>query len=136
VKVDVLWQEERRQFNRKLVLLVHVLAAFLTAMIYFSDLDLQRFQYWRRLSGITALWIAAPSLLPYIISAVHSWRTATYDRLRVAAFLLVLIAGTLGGCCAMLGAFGLSLDRSDLLWVFVVQAIVYFWSAEFLFDVD
>jgi len=36
----------------------------------------------------------------------------------------------------MLGAFGLSMDTSSLLRVFVVQAAVYFFSAEFLFDVD
>jgi hypothetical protein len=135
-KVDVLREEERRQFNRKLVLLVHVLAAFFTALIYISDVDLQRFPYWRRTSGIAALWIAAPPLLPYLISAIHSWRRATYDRLLVAAFLLVLIAGTFGACSAILGAFGLSLDRSGFLWLFAIEAIVYFWSAEFLFDVD
>ena len=78
--------------------------------------------------------IAAPSLLPYVFSAVHSWRIATYDRLRVGAFLLVLIAGTFGACSAILKAFGLSFDRAAILWVFAIQALVYFWSAEFLFD--
>lgn len=136
-KVDtVLRQDERRRFNRKLVLLIHILAAFCTALIYLGDVDLQRFPYWRRTSAIAALWIAAPPLLPYLISAVHSWRTATYDRLRVAAFLLVLIAGAVGACSAILGAFGLSLDRTGLLWLFAIQALAYFWSAEFLFNVD
>jgi hypothetical protein len=36
----------------------------------------------------------------------------------------------------MLGAFGLPMDRSSLFFVFVVQAGVYFLSADFLFDVD
>lgn len=135
-KADVLREEERRQFNRKLVLLIHVLAAFLTVFIYLSGVDLQRFAYWRRSSGAAAILIAAPALLPYLISGIHSWRRATYDRLRVAAFLLVLIAGTFGACSAILGAFGRSLDRADILWVFCIEALVYFWSAEFLFDVD
>ena len=133
---DALKKEERRRFNRKLVLLVHVLAAFFTALIYFSDLDLRGFHYWGRTAGTTALLIAAPPLLPYIISAVHSWRMATYDRLRVAAFLLVLVAGAFGTGCVPLGAFDLTVGRFELLEIFMLQAGVYFLSAEFLFDVD
>jgi hypothetical protein len=75
-------------------------------------------------------------LLPYIISAVHSWRTATYDRLRVAMLLLVLILGAFGTGFAIVGAFGLSVDRSEMFWTFAIQAAVYFFAAEFLFDVD
>jgi len=135
-KPDPLAREERRQFNRKLVLLVHVVAAIVTATIYLSDVDLPRIQYWHRSAGTTTLWIAAPALLPYIISAEHFWRTATYNRVRVAAFLAVLIAGAFATCCAILGAFGLSIDRYGLLWTFAIQAAVYFFSAEFLFDVD
>jgi len=85
---------------------------------------------------MAVLALAAPPLLPYLISAVHSWRRATYNRKRVAAFLFVLIAGTFSKCCAMLGAFNLSVDRYSLVWMCAIEAIVYFWSAEFLFDVD
>ena len=134
--VDAIQQVERRQFNRKLVLLFHAMAAVLTVFMYLSTLNLQHIAYWRRGSGTAILLITAPALLPYVISAVHSWRLATYDRLRVALFLLVFILGAGGADCAMLGAFGLSMDTSSLLRVFVVQAAVYFFSAEFLFDVD
>jgi hypothetical protein len=135
-KPDILQQEERRQAHRKLLLLIHSLAAFFTALVYLSELDLGWLHYWRRGAGVTVLSIALPPLLPYIISAVHSWRTATYNRLRTTAFLLILIMGAIGVFCAILGTNGMSLDRSALLWVFAIQAAVYFFSAEFLFDVD
>jgi hypothetical protein len=129
-------QDHRRNFNRKLVLFFHVLAASFTALIYLSQVNLARFQYWRRGASLNVLLIAAPPLLPYFISAVHSWRTATYDRLRVSLFLLVLSLGAFGVGCALVGAFGLSVDSSTLLWTFAIQAAVYFFAAEFLFDVD
>ena len=36
----------------------------------------------------------------------------------------------------MVGALGLSEDASNLLWIFLSQGMVYFFAAEFLFDVD
>jgi hypothetical protein len=135
-KLDVLNQEERRHFNRKLMLLSHILLGIFTAMIYLSELDLGNFPYWQRRAGLMSLLVAAPPLLPYVISAVHSWRTATYDRLRVALFMLVLVLGSFGTGCAIVGAFGLRLDHTTLLWAFAIQALVYFFTAEFLFDVD
>ena len=134
--VDAIKQAQQRQFNRKLILLVHASAAFFTVLMYLSTLNLHRFAYWSRGAGTATLWIAAPALLPYVISAVHSWRRATYERLRVALFLFVFMLGAVGVGCAMLGAFGLPMDNSGLLWVFAFQAAVYFFSAEFLFDVD
>ena len=134
--VDAIQQVERRQFNRKLVLLFHALAACVSVFMYLSMLSLQRFAYWHRGAGPEILLITAPALLPYLISAVHSWRLATYDRLRVALFLCIFILGAVGADCAMLGAFGLSVDTSGLLKVFAFQAGAYFFSAEFLFDVE
>jgi hypothetical protein len=56
--------------------------------------------------------------------------------LRVSLFLLVLVFGAFGVGCALVGAFGLTVDNSTLLWTFAIQAAVYFFAAEFLFDVD
>jgi hypothetical protein len=86
--------------------------------------------------GIRSILVAFPALLPYIVSAIHSWRTATDNRLRVAAFLAILMAGAFGVICAIVGAFGLSVNGADLFWIFAIQAAAYFFSAEFLFDVD
>jgi hypothetical protein len=134
--VDVLKQEDQRLFNRKLVLLVHVVAASFTAVLYLNQLNFTRLHYWNRGVGAGVIFAAAPALLPYLISGVHSWRTATYNRLRVAAFLVILLLGAGAACSAIVGILGLSLDRSDLFWLFAVQAAVYFISAEFLFDVE
>lgn len=135
-QLDVLEQEGRRQFNRKLLLFIHAIVAFSTAVLYLGDLDLHRFHYWRRGAGATSILLAAPPLLPYVISAVHSWRTATYSRPRAMAFLIILVAGAFGVMCALMGAFGFSVDGASLLWIFAIQAAVYFFSAEFLFNVD
>jgi hypothetical protein len=135
-KFDILAQEQQRQFHRKLLLFVHAIAAFLTAAPYLSTLDLRRFHYWSRGAGVASILLAAPPLLPYIISAVHSWRTAPYSRSRVTAFLAILVTGAFGVICAIVGGFGLSVDGTGLLWIFATQAAIYFFSAEFLFDVD
>ena len=135
-KLNILKQEERRQFNRKLIALIHAVVAFITAIIYLNELNFGRLQYSRRGAGVAVLILAAPALIPYIISAVHSWKTATYNRIRVAAFILVFVAGAIATCGSIVGALGSSLQGTDLLWVFAVQAALYFWSAEFLFDVD
>jgi hypothetical protein len=134
-KFDILAQERQRQFHRKLLLFVHAIAAFSTAALYLSSLNLGRFHYWRRGAGVASILLAAPPLLPYIISAVHSWRTAPYSRSRVTAFLAILVTGAFGVICAVVGGFGLSVDGTGLLWIFAIQAAIYFFSAEFLFDV-
>jgi hypothetical protein len=136
VKLNIVKQEERRQFNRKLIVLIHAVAAFVTAIIYLDELNLGRLQYSRRGTSVAVLILAAPPLIPYAISAVHSWRTATYNRIRVAAFIFVFIAGAIVTCGTIVGALGISLQGTDLLWVFAMQAVLYFFSAEFLFDVD
>jgi hypothetical protein len=135
-RIDILAQEQRRQFHRKLLLFGHAVAAFSTAAIYLSNLELGRFHYWSRGAGVASLLLAAPPLFPYAISAVHSWRTAPYSRPRVIAFLAILATGAFGVSCAIVGGFGLSVDGTGLLWIFAIQAAIYFFSAEFLFDVD
>jgi hypothetical protein len=135
-KFDILAQEQQRQFHRKLLLFVHAIAAFSTAALYLSSLDLGRFHYWSRGAGVASILLAAPPLLPYIISAVHSWRTAPHSRPRVSVFLAILVAGTFGVICVIAGWFDLSVDGTALLWIFAIQAAIYFFSAEFLFDVD
>jgi hypothetical protein len=135
-KTDIFAQEQQRQFHRKLLLFVHAIAAFWTAALYLSNLNLAWFHYWNRGAGVASILLAGPPLLPYVISAVHSWRTAPYSRLRMAAFLSILVAGAFGVICALVGGFGLSVNGTDLLWMFAIQAAIYFFSAEFLFDVD
>src|SRR6201999_762059 len=88
-------RSERRLFNRKLVLFVHVLAAFFTALVYLNRLDLSHIAYWSRGAGLTTLLLSAPAALPYVVSAVHAWRTMTCDRLRVFLFLVVFLLGVL-----------------------------------------
>jgi ABC-type transport system involved in cytochrome c biogenesis permease component len=97
---------ERRLFNQRLVLAFHCVAALSTAFVYLSQLHLHRFPYWSRV-GFALSFLLIPPLLPYVISGVHAWRNMTEDRLRVALFLLVLVAGTVGVCSALFGAFGL-----------------------------
>jgi hypothetical protein len=133
---DTLEQVRRRQLHRRLLLFVHAIAAFATVILFMSRVNLAGFHYWRRGAGTASLLLASPSLLPYVISVIHSWRTATYGRLRTAAYLAILVAGTFAVMCAIVGAFGLSITGKDLFWVFAAQAALYFFSAEFLFDQD
>jgi hypothetical protein len=70
IKLEVLRYEERREFNRRMVLLVHALAGCFTAFIYLSQVNLPRFQYSQR-RGLAVLLVLAPP-----VAALHHLRSA------------------------------------------------------------
>lgn len=127
-------QERRCKANRRLVLWFQAMAAFFTAMIYLNQVTLTHFPFMIRSAGLLLIFVAAPPILPYAISAVHTWHLAMYSRIRVAIFLLVVVAGAYGVCGALLGPLDLAPDTHSLLGVFAVQALIYLGSAALLFD--
>ncbi len=126
---------ERLVFNRKLVVFAHALLAFLSALVFLANVNLSGFPYSRSRSGLYLVLALAPPIVPYLISGVYSWRVATFSRIRVLLFLLVLVLGSVLMGLEFMDAFGTGVDRSTLLLMLVVQCGAYLWAAEWILHV-
>jgi hypothetical protein len=124
---------------RRLVLLTHGVIGLATG-VALDTLINQRFFYTREDVGLQAFLIVAAPVALYVWSAMYSWnlmyswRFASNKRMRVVLFITVLIIG-----CAMTSSLiaGVgSLSGGELFTACVVQAIVNFYAAGFLLDVE
>lgn len=126
---------DRFVFNRKLLVFAHILVGFCAAFWYLSHIDFSHFAYWRRGAGTAVIMIAAPAILPYLISAVYSWRVVTDRRLGVWAFLVVLIAGAVLVNLLILGLLGIDVREVGTLQTAALQTGLYVWAAELLLHI-
>jgi hypothetical protein len=126
---------ERLVFNRKLLVFAHILVGFFSAVVYLSRVDLAGFPYWRSRAGLGIIFIAAPAIVPYAISAVYSWRVATHRRLGVWLFLIVLVAVSVLMGLIFSGILGIDVRGIEWLFTAAAQAGVYVWAAELLLHV-
>jgi hypothetical protein len=127
---------DRFVFNRKLLLFCHIIMGCFAAFLYLSRVDFSSFQYWRPRASLGVVFIAAPPLIPYVISGVRSWQLVSHCRMRVWLFIAVLVAGTILMGLLFGGAFEEKLDGGMLLGAIAIQSCIYFWAAEHLLEVD
>jgi hypothetical protein len=128
-------QYERLVIHRKLLAWIHVVLAFIVALVYLTQLDLSHFAYWRLGFGMGIILMLVPPLFPYLLSAIHSRRVVTVDRIRLAWFILVLLLGSVLMGLLLLGVFG-SVGKVTLLVLFGCQTFIYMWAAEGLLHVE
>jgi hypothetical protein len=126
---------ERLVFHRRLLVWTHVVLALIVALIFLNSIDFSHFAYWRRGFGVVLSFVLVPPLLPYLISGIYSGNRVTQDRIRLAAFLLVLVLGSAVMGASLLGAFG-SVGRITVLVLFGAQTIIYVVTAELLLHVE
>ena len=126
---------------RRVVLWSHAVLALLSLLVFLNGLDLSHFAWWGRRASIALVSMGTPVLLPYAISAGHCWHLYTWQgsgpsRLRVAAFIVLLIIGAVAVDALLLGAFGypdgFGLFFAELL---VAQTWGYLWGAEGILEV-
>jgi len=129
-------RHKRQVFNRKLLVFVHVLVGFLSAVFYLSQIDLVSFPYWRSRAGLGVIFIAMPAIVPYAVSAVYSWRVATHLRLGVWLFLVVLVMVSVLVGLLFSGAFEINIHGPEWLFTVAGQAGLYVWAAELLLHVE
>lgn len=127
--------DERLLFNRKLLTFAHVMVGLLSAFWYFAQIDRGHYPYWHSRVGLAAVAIVAPAVVPYVVSGVYAWRVATHRRLRVLAFLMVLIAGAILMGMLFSGALGIRFNAVEWLATATTQAFGYVWAAELLLHV-
>jgi hypothetical protein len=87
-----------RLFLRRWLIWCHLIVGSVAFFIYLTTIDFTHFNYWSRGAGTALIFVAAPVLLPYLISAIRCWHLYTWQmdgpsRIRVAAFMVVLVAG-------------------------------------------
>jgi hypothetical protein len=131
--------EAQRALHRKLLLGIHAAIAVMLALVYLSGMDLKRFPYWRRGTGLTFFLMALPAWLPYAISAAYSAKVVTYVRLRIAAFVAILLGGAVLQVAVFLHTLVLDDTRSDfsnVVWLVLELTVAYIWAGKFILDVD
>ena len=120
---------ERLVIHRRLLAWVHAALGSITAVVYLSQIDFRRLAYWRIGAGFGTLFIIALPVFPYILSAVHSRRVVTPNRIRLAIFIMAVATGCALMALLLVGVFG-PVSRLALLLLFFVQAFAYIWAAE------
>jgi len=128
-------QYERIVIHRRLLAWTHTVLAFIVALVYLSQIDFSHFAYWRLGSGLGITFMLGPPLFPYVLSAIHSRKVVTDDRVRLAGFILVLIVGSVLMGLLLRGAFG-SVGKVTVLFLFGLQTFMYMWAAELLLHVE
>jgi hypothetical protein len=123
--------------RRRIVMWGHFAVGFISLFIYLIAINLPQFA-WRSSGAGTAL-LGIAVLLPYVISAGHcsrmyTWQVSGPSRLRVAAFVALLVTTAAVVNSLMLGVFG-HVDGLTLFELLVVQGGGYIWGAEWILNV-
>ena len=126
---------ERLVFNRRLLVVAHVLVGLFATFWYLSHIDFSHFLYWRRGASLAVIFISAPATLPYLVSAVYSWRVVTDRRPGVWVFLMVLVAGAVLVNLLVSGRLGIDVREVGMLQAAGLQTAAYVWAAEMLLHV-
>jgi hypothetical protein len=134
------WLEKKRHAqDRKILLWAHAVMGGATLALYLYHITLPVSGTLMPGAGLSETLIAAPVLLPYVVSAVYSWRlySAPYvihNRVRLALFIVVLtVGGVLMGYLFV--APPTEFERTDLIPALSVQGLAYVWGAERLLNV-
>jgi len=115
----------------------HFAVALVTLFVYLIGINLVHFAWLSTRAGTALLGIAV--LLPYATSAgrcprMYTWQGSGPSRLRVAAFIALLITGAAVVNSVLLGVFG-HVDGLTLFVLLVAQSAGYLWGAEWILNV-
>lgn len=126
---------DRFVFNRRLLLVAHIMVGVLAAFWYLNHIDLSHYPYWRRNASFAVIFISAPATLPYLVSAIYSWRVVTHRSLGVWVFLVVLSAGAVLMSLLVSNRLGIDFHEAGILQTAALQCGLYVWAAEMLLHV-
>src|SRR5579862_7801743 len=105
------WLEKRRHAeDRKILLWAHVLAGGATLALYLNQINLPAAASFAPGAGVAEMLIAAPAVLPYVMSATYSLRLYSEPyvirkRVRLALFVAALTIGALLVDCFLFVAY-------------------------------
>ena len=117
----------------------HFVVGFVSLFVYLSQIDFTHLAYWRRGASTLLILRGAPVLLPYVASATTCWRMYTWQgrgpgRLRVLAFMSLLVAGAAFVDAVLLGYFG-QVENLLVFEMLLLQGAGYVWGGSWILDV-
>jgi hypothetical protein len=126
----------RLSVNRRLILWTHAGLAAILAFTQLSHLNLAGSHYWGRGFDIFVLTRVASAWVPYAISAVYAAKVITYIRVRVWAFLAVLLIGATAQELYFLGVIRIDQSAPEAFLSLAGLSAAYVWAAELIMHVD
>lgn len=116
----------------------HAVVAVIAVVVYISQINLSHFPWWTR-AGNGTLLLGTPVLVPYLISARHCWQLYTWQvdgpgRIRVVAFLSVLLTGAVAVNIVLVAAHS-EISVKEFLTALVYQTVAYVGIGDLILDV-
>lgn len=127
---------DRLTANRRLLLGVYAGLGFVSALVYLSQVNVSLVAISGSRSGVGAILIALPAILPYVLSGVYAWRLVSERRLGLYLFLATTIIGTVVANLVIIGTFDIPMTTATVFWYALVQTAVYGLAAEFLLGIE
>ena len=105
-------------------------------MVYLSQVNVSLVAISGSRSGVGAVLIALPAILPYVLSGVYAWRLVSERRLGLYLFLATTVIGTVVANLVITGTFDIPMTTATVFWYALVQTAVYGLAAEFLLGIE
>lgn len=127
---------DRLTANRRLLLGVYAGLGIVSALVYLSQVNVSLVAISGSRSGVGAVLIALPAILPYVLSGVYAWRLVSERRLGLYLFLATMVIGTVVANLVITGTFDIPMTTATVFWYALVQTAVYGLAAEFLLGIE
>jgi hypothetical protein len=122
--------------NRRLLLGIYAGLGFVSALVYLGQVNVSLVAISGSRSGVGAVLIALPAILPYVLSGVYAWRLVSERRLGLYLFLATTVIGTVVANLVITGTFDIPMTTATVFWYALVQTAVYGLAAEFLLGIE
>jgi len=127
---------DRLTANRRLLLGIYAGLGFVSALVYLGQVNVSLVAISGSRSGVGAVLIALPAILPYVLSGVYAWRLVSERRLGLYLFLATTVIGTVVANLVITGTFDIPMTTATVFWYALVQTAVYGLAAEFLLGIE
>lgn len=122
--------------NRRLLLGVYAGLGLVSTLVYLNQVNVSLIAISGSRSGVGAILIALPAILPYVLSGAYAWRLVSERRLGLYLFLATTVIGTVVANLVITGTFDISMTTATVFWYALVQTAVYGVAAEFLLGIQ
>jgi hypothetical protein len=129
--------DHRLTTNRRLLLSVYVGLGVISTFVYLSQVNVSLVAIAGSRSGLGAILIALPAMLPYIIAGVYAWQLISERRLGLYLFLAATMIGTGVANLVITGSISnVPMNVETVFWYALVQTAAYGLAAEFLLRIE
>jgi hypothetical protein len=122
--------------NRRLLVGVYAGLGLVSALVYLSQENVSLVAISGSRSGVGAIFIALPAILPYVLSGVYAWQLISEKRLGLYFFLAATVVGTVAANLVITGTFDVPMTAETAFWYALAQTGVYGMAAEFLLRIE